>query len=51
MFDTLDEGAYVEGRQELLALLQGGVWEELGIDADTHAALYAWVHFRQWAAR
>eukprot|EP00887_Chlorella_sp_A99_P004701 scaffold4.g4701.t1 len=72
VFDTLDEGAYVEGRQELLGLLQarggvprrcgrqrapigpptqpqGEVWRELGIEPDVHAALYAWVHFRQYA--
>ncbi|PSC73790.1 hypothetical protein C2E20_3044 [Micractinium conductrix] len=48
-FDTLDEGQYTDCRQELLGLLQGAVWKELGISGDVHNAVYAWVHFRQFA--
>jgi hypothetical protein len=49
IFDTLDEGQYNDHRQELLKLLQGGVWRQLGITPDVHSAVFAWVHYRQFA--
>ncbi|PRW45372.1 hypothetical protein C2E21_5977 [Chlorella sorokiniana] len=49
MFDTLDEGQYTEQRQELLSALQGSVWRELQIGPDVHNAVFAWVHYRQFA--
>ncbi|KAL4437302.1 hypothetical protein ABPG75_004441 [Micractinium tetrahymenae] len=49
VFDTLDEGQYADHRQELLALLQGTVWQQLQITGDVHNAVFAWVHYRQFA--
>jgi len=47
-FDALEEGQYSEAAEELLSVLGKCVWSDLGIDAQTHAALYAWSHFRQY---
>ncbi|EFN53089.1 hypothetical protein CHLNCDRAFT_137406 [Chlorella variabilis] len=49
IFDTLDEGQYNDHRQELLGILQGTVWRQLQITPDVHNAVFAWVHFRQFA--
>lgn len=49
VFDTLDEGQYTDHRQELLTLLQGSVWQQLQISGDVHSAVFAWVHYRQFA--
>ncbi|KAL4439477.1 hypothetical protein ABPG77_008806 [Micractinium sp. CCAP 211/92] len=49
VFDTLDEGQYTEHRQELINLLQGSVWPQLQISSDVHCAVFAWVHYRQFA--
>ena len=47
IFDTLDEGQYTEQRQELVGLLQGPAWRQLGVTPDVHSAVFAWVHYRQ----
>lgn len=48
VFDTLEEGQYVDGHEDLLALLKGNVWPELGIAEEVHSAIYGWVHYRQY---
>lgn len=47
LFDTLDEGAYIDQQLELLGMLEGRVWPLLGVTAQVHKTMYAWIHFRQ----
>lgn len=47
VFDTLDEAAYIEGKEALLTELEDAVWPVLGISPAAHVACLAWVHFRQ----
>ncbi|KAK9849672.1 hypothetical protein WJX84_011250, partial [Apatococcus fuscideae] len=49
LFESDDSGAYVEDRTALLSLLENQLWPLLGISPQVHAALYAWIHFRQFA--
>ncbi|KAK9849667.1 hypothetical protein WJX84_003269 [Apatococcus fuscideae] len=49
LFESDDSGSYVEDRTALLSLLEKDLWPLLGISPQVHAALYAWIHFRQFA--
>lgn len=40
---------FVDEKEDLLEMLQRHVWPALGISRATHNALYAWIHFRQFA--
>ncbi len=46
LFDTVDEGSYVDEVQALQAALDAHVWPALGVGPTLALALSAWVHFR-----
>lgn len=48
VFDPLDAGTCSTEAPELLSLLQGAVWSQLGISQRAHHVLIAWVHLRQY---
>ncbi|KAK2078367.1 hypothetical protein QBZ16_003207 [Prototheca wickerhamii] len=47
-FDPVAEAEYVPESEELVRLLKARVWPALRVGGDTHLALYAWVHYRQY---
>ena len=48
VFDSLEEGAYIEEADEYLRMLQTRVWPLVGVSSLMHNSCFAWIHFRQF---